>query len=881
MKYTNLIIGFFLLFLLLNCAKDTASIVQTEVSSSSIIGITPSDLGSISDTITYYEALLAEEDNPTNQQLLIQIIEDNKTELKAQSTVYIEQQKLAVTEAESALEELKESGASEVEIIAAEEAVAEAKGALILAENEYGDPVINEELHLMVATELEETKDSIDMFEQLSLDIPENGEAYGKVITRLKTKLEQQSLEYVQQRDSVVKVIEAEVQSLQGSDASDADIAVAQERLATAQGFKDAAERLVVGLVPDIELPIDSSQEVNVSSSSVLKISSSQSIVSSSEIIAESSVGMMSSIVMVSSSSISSALELSSVIQISSVVSSSSSVNRAPTFSQADTLIKVIAEDSTLTVSLNASDADGDVLTWVLDSAANGSATIDAGGNDRSVTYVPKLNYNGTDRITILVSDGSLDTEVVINITMTAVDDSVVYSGTPTLNDSTKVGLALIINEGDCTDPDEAEIFAYEWYRDVDGSGDDGVLIVGQSAKTYTLTNADAGKFIYAKITCSGSVSKVTPHSNEISAAPIISPDAVEIGAFILEDDNGSGFSIGAITAVDSNTSDSLIWSIVSAALHGAATTTFLDAVPTIGYTPSSDFFGTDTFTLRVYDGELADQIDIIVTVTGVNDDPEYGATPTITGIEKVNETLAVDPVGSCIDVDAVSGLGTFSYVWSRYDNVSGGGQATIGTNASTYVLTGAEEGKYIKVAVTCTGLHGTAVTTSTIYSGLIGAAAIVININEFEHDVTYPMNTSITAAGAGNPAFSMQGWDNVNHVGSLSIFYGHMPGASDSAVVTMGTPNLTGMSRILINCSANAPETDWFIKLYDTNDSQWKEAAITGIGSSYSTIAIDISSFNGAAITAANIDSLQIKAYDPPTGLAEIRIEYIRADNQ
>ncbi len=886
MKYRHLIFLFFLLFLILSCAKDTASIVQAEISSSSFVGIMPSDLGSISDTIAYYEQLLIEEDNPANQQLIRQIIEDNKAELEAQSVAYIEQQKMAVADAETTLAQLKETGASEVEIIAAEEAVAEAKGALTTAENEYGDPVFNEASHLMSAAELEGIKDSIDMFEQLKVDIPENQEAYDKVVARLEAKLEQQSIEYVQQRDSVVKAIEAEIQLLQESNAAESEIAAAQERLGAAQNFKDAAKSLVVGLVPDIELPNESSQEVSVSSSSVLQVSSSQSSVSSNEINVESSATMTSSVAMVSSAIISSALELSSsigtfssVVQVSSVVSSSSgvlsssSVNSAPTFSQADTLIKVIDEDSTLTVLLNASDADGDVLTWVLDSASNGSATIDASGNDRTVTYVPTLNYNGTDQITILVSDGTLDATVTINITMSAVDDPADYSGTPTIAGTMQVGSQLNIVAGECIDPDGARTYVYEWYRDIDGVGDDGVLIAGQTDSLYTVTSDDGVKFIYAKVSCNGGVAKVTSHSSEINVAPVISPNVTEVLASISEDDDGSGFFLGVISATDLNTTGNLIWSVSDSSSNGIDTASGVTN-PYIKYVPNANFFGADTFTVQVSDAYLTDQIDVIVIVSGVNDDPVYNGTPTISGSENVNEELTVEANGSCIDVDAVTGLGTLSYVWSRYDNVSGGGEATIGTNASTYTLTGIEQGKYVKVAVTCTGLHGTPVTTSTNYSGAVGAAIQAVVINSFNNNSQVLTSEGLTMIVDGADQYETAG-------GTYHYWHEH---TSPTSTVTMNVPSLAGMTVIHWTLSQYDGMENWFnIKAFD--GSTWVSVDLETYGNiadlnsitTETTIIIPISAFG---FSAADIQKIELEHNGNAITNSQSRMYNIEARN-
>ncbi|CAK2643963.1 VWFA domain-containing protein [Vibrio crassostreae] len=68
-------------------------------------------------------------------------------------------------------------------------------------------------------------------------------------------------------------------------------------------------------------------------------------------------------------------------------------------------------EDTPVSGTLNATDADGDSLTFTKDTdPSNGSVVVDENGN---WTYTPDKNYSGSDSFTVVISDGEGGTEIV------------------------------------------------------------------------------------------------------------------------------------------------------------------------------------------------------------------------------------------------------------------------------------------------------------------------------------------------------------------------------------------------------------------------------------------------------------------------------------
>ncbi|MGR5303075.1 Ig-like domain-containing protein, partial [Vibrio alfacsensis] len=79
-------------------------------------------------------------------------------------------------------------------------------------------------------------------------------------------------------------------------------------------------------------------------------------------------------------------------------------------------------EDTPISGKLNATDVDGDELTFNKGSdPTNGSVTVDTDGN---WTYTPNDDYNGSDSFTVEVSDGQGGTDTItVNIGVTPAND--------------------------------------------------------------------------------------------------------------------------------------------------------------------------------------------------------------------------------------------------------------------------------------------------------------------------------------------------------------------------------------------------------------------------------------------------------------------------
>jgi hypothetical protein len=113
---------------------------------------------------------------------------------------------------------------------------------------------------------------------------------------------------------------------------------------------------------------------------------------------------------------------------------------------------------------------------------------------------------------------------------------------------------------------------------------------------------------------------KTATATKSYAAAPVITQGEA-IAVSMSEDGAPNAFSL-TLNATDANSSDTLSWSIKTAAAHGEASVSGAGNSKAISYTPDADFSGSDSFEVQVSDGALTDSIVVNVTVEAKNDAP-------------------------------------------------------------------------------------------------------------------------------------------------------------------------------------------------------------------------------------------------------------------
>ncbi|WP_432199573.1 Ig-like domain-containing protein [Erythrobacter sp. W53] len=301
-------------------------------------------------------------------------------------------------------------------------------------------------------------------------------------------------------------------------------------------------------------------------------------------------------------------------------------------------------EDTPVNIPVLANDADpdGDDLTVTSAVANNGTVVIEADG---TITYTPNADFNGTDTITYVISDGEGGTSTAtVTVTVDPVNDDPV--ATP---------IAAQTN----ADADAVSVPTAANFSDVDGD----TLIFGASGLPAGLS--------------------IDPATGEITGT--IDPSASQGGP------NGDGIYEVTVTVLDGNggtVSTTFAWTVTNPAPTAAddtATTeedtpvnipvlandndpdgddlsvtsavaangtVVIEADGTVTYTPNADFNGTDTITYTISDGEGGTSTaTVTVTVNPVNDDPVVDtALPNLANVDA--NTVSVPVAGNFSDVD-------------------------------------------------------------------------------------------------------------------------------------------------------------------------------------------------------------------------------------
>ena len=122
--------------------------------------------------------------------------------------------------------------------------------------------------------------------------------------------------------------------------------------------------------------------------------------------------------------------------------------NDLPTITQGTSTSVTMSEDGSPTpfsLSLNATDPDGNTLTWSIQSQAiSGTASASGTGSPKVINYTPTANYNGSDSFVVRVSDGNGGTDTItVNVTINPVNDAPVAVDDST---STPPETAVVIN---------------------------------------------------------------------------------------------------------------------------------------------------------------------------------------------------------------------------------------------------------------------------------------------------------------------------------------------------------------------------------------------------------------------------------------------------
>ncbi len=261
-------------------------------------------------------------------------------------------------------------------------------------------------------------------------------------------------------------------------------------------------------------------------------------------------------------------------------------------------------------VLANDDDVDGDPLESILvQDVANGTLTLN---DDGSFEYIPDENFNGEDTFTYIANDGTENSEpITVTITVNPVNDAPdAVDDEITVNEDTPTIIPVLDNDSDI-DGDPLEIINFT--QPPNGE----VVLNPDGTFTYTPDDNYNGEdtFTYTISDGNGGEDTATVNINVLNTND--DPDAVD-DHFVIDED------VPTIINVLNNDSDpdgnNLNIINFTQPPNGEVV---LNQDSTFTYTPDENYFGFDSFTYTISDGNGGeDTATVTIEICAVDDAP-------------------------------------------------------------------------------------------------------------------------------------------------------------------------------------------------------------------------------------------------------------------
>ena len=402
-------------------------------------------------------------------------------------------------------------------------------------------------------------------------------------------------------------------------------------------------------------------------------------------------------------------------------------------------------EDTALN-NINVLGNDTDVENDALSISSFDATSLEGGSvtknDDGTFNYTPKNDFVGTDSFTYKAKDASLDSNSAkVTITVRAVNDApVAKDNTYTTEEDTPLAVAAPGLLGNDTDVEndtlrvaDGNATTADGISPVSGPADGTVTLDADGSFTY-MPNANfngSDSFTYrvcdngSPQKCSVETAKVNVTIKAVNDAPVATNDSLTTD----EDTAGNGNVLTNDTDVDNA---DLTAALVSGPSHG---TLNLNADGSYTYTPSNNFFGSDSFTYKANDGGLVSNTATVNITVNPVDDPL---------------TVTLAPGGSCsTGTTGVSG----SMNLSLADVDSSGVLALSATSSNPALVPAAQDVVAVSApqrVVTLTAVQGIVAGAAVDHAARVAPADQVVTGARVDGAVAVSPEDHVRAGGAG-----------------------------------------------------------------------------------------------------------------------------------
>ncbi|MBE2197677.1 MAG: tandem-95 repeat protein [Anaerolinea sp.] len=444
-------------------------------------------------------------------------------------------------------------------------------------------------------------------------------------------------------------------------------------------------------------------------------------------------------------------------------------------------------EDTAVTIAVLANDSDVDGDPLVIDSItqpANGSAVINP---DNTITYTPAADYHGLDSFSYTVSDGQGGSDTaVVSITITPVNDDPAAADDAVLTpENTAVTINVLANDSD-VDGDALTVISVT--TPTFGS----VVINPDSSVTYTPATSFNGLDNFSYTISDGNGGTATATVFITVSAENDNPVANDDAALTAEDTPVMIDVLANDTDIDG---DSLTVVGVTQPTHGSVV---INPDNTVTYTPQANYYGGDSFTYTISDGQGGSDTAIVtVTITPVNDAPVANDDSATTAEDTA---VIIDVLVNDSDIDGDS-LTVISVTPPSHGSAVINPDNTItytpaanfyGSDMFTYMVSDGNGGfDMARVDVIVMPVNDAPVAAADDATTAEDTAVTIdVLANDSDVDGDTLTVTAVTSPGHGsvviNPDGSVTYTPNANYYGSDSFSYTISDGAGSSATAVV-----------------------------------------------------------------------------------------------